>query len=173
MGVKGRTHARDHYFKDGGQWYAVIGGEKATLSEWSKRYGVTPHLVRNRVLRNVGIGDIFVETLYEARHMIEIEFAGDVWCVNTRILAEAVGVSLEVLRRRLNDGWPIEDALDPGAGVRRRSRVQRLITFRGKTQGLSQWAREIGLERVTLRERLKYMSVERALTQPLKKRGKK
>lgn len=49
-----------------------------------------------------------------------------------------------------------------------------LITFNGKTQTMSQWAREIGLKPKTLSRRIndKGWSVEKALTTPLLKHYK-
>lgn len=55
------------------------------------------------------------------------------------------------------------------------TRQTRLLTFRGKTQCLVWWAREIGIDHRTLNHRIQYgWSVERALTEPVhaKREGK-
>jgi hypothetical protein len=46
-------------------------------------------------------------------------------------------------------------------------RCNRNITHQGKTQSLSEWAREIGLTNATLTKRLQSWSVDRALTAPV------
>lgn len=48
-------------------------------------------------------------------------------------------------------------------------RYNRLLTFKGVTKTLSQWARDIGVKRTTLRQRLFLgWSVDRALTETLR-----
>lgn len=51
----------------------------------------------------------------------------------------------------------------------------RLLTFRGITKNLSEWADELGIHRTTVRQRIVFRgwSVERALTQPVGPNGKK
>lgn len=49
------------------------------------------------------------------------------------------------------------------------TRSNRKLTAFGKTMGMSMWAREVGMRRETIRERLKTgMEIERALTLPVK-----
>lgn len=51
-------------------------------------------------------------------------------------------------------------------------RSNRTLTFRGRSQTVSQWAREVGLNRGTLNERLELgWSVSDALTRPVARRG--
>lgn len=54
-------------------------------------------------------------------------------------------------------------------------RNSHFITFKGKTQTLTNWAKELGIDRSTLRDRLKVSkwSIEKAFTTPVKKRKKK
>lgn len=53
-------------------------------------------------------------------------------------------------------------------------RSNRLLTYNGKTQTVSQWAKEIGINRQTIEQRLlRDWSIEDALTTPLRKRRKK
>lgn len=51
-------------------------------------------------------------------------------------------------------------------------RSNKQITFRGKTQNLSQWAKELGIPRTALSNRIHVSgwSIERALTTPVKKK---
>jgi hypothetical protein len=56
----------------------------------------------------------------------------------------------------------------------RNRRTSKMVTFRGETKSLADWADELGIERKTLQMRLKAWSVERALTTPYvpKKKGR-
>ena len=49
-------------------------------------------------------------------------------------------------------------------------RTNRLVTFRGTTQCVNQWARETGIPSTTLLRRLSRWSVEQSLTAPLRRR---
>lgn len=53
-------------------------------------------------------------------------------------------------------------------------RSNHLLTFNGRTQTMQQWAEETGINYWTIRDRLArcYWSIEKALTQPTRKRGK-
>lgn len=53
-------------------------------------------------------------------------------------------------------------------------RSNHLLTFNGRTQTMQQWADETGINYWTIRDRLArcHWSVEKTLTQPVKKRGK-
>jgi hypothetical protein len=83
--------------------------------------------------------------------------------------ARELNTSQQALAHRLRNGWSVEQALTTpvsatGNPMMRRG-TPRLVTFNGKTQMLSAWARELGLQLGTLSARLrKGMSVERALT---------
>lgn len=53
----------------------------------------------------------------------------------------------------------------------RNSSKARLITYRGKTQVFSDWAKELGIERLTLKNRIDKLgwSIEKAFTTPVRK----
>ena len=85
--------------------------------------------------------------------------------------ADTIGISYYTLRNRLDTGWTIDDALEEG--VRETARIpkeDRLITFRGETKLLTQWAKDLGIGFSTLRSRIEQRgwSVEKAFTTPVK-----
>lgn len=82
--------------------------------------------------------------------------------------AQEYGIDWHVLRARLDRyGWSIEEALTTPVGERGYNRNTRYLTFQGRTQSVSAWAREVGLARRTIRNRLaKGWPLEKALTQP-------
>lgn len=49
-------------------------------------------------------------------------------------------------------------------------RTNKIVTFNGRSQTVSQWANEIGISRITLAGRLRRMPVEDALTRPVQAR---
>lgn len=82
---------------------------------------------------------------------------------NITTWAKEIGIPFQTLARRLKDSWSIEKALTVKNGHYNR-KDSRLITYKGKTQTVTQWAREKGLHQSTLDRRLKRgWSIERAL----------
>ena len=80
--------------------------------------------------------------------------------------AKRLGVETSTIRGRLARGWDIEEALTTPPNERSTSRTH-LITFRGETLRLSEWAERIELTPDAIRYRLKQgWSLERTLTTP-------
>lgn len=79
------------------------------------------------------------------------------------------GVAFATIHARLKRGWPPEKALDPFVSQTKDrvivSKRTRMIEHGGKTQNLTEWAKETGINYATLCDRLNSgWSVERALT---------
>ena len=155
------------YFKLERKWYVRVQNEVYELGEFCRIMNIDTHKVRNRFNRGVEFKRAITSgSLIDLRNRVEVQFEGDLWNLSLDRLSELSGVAKSTIRERLRKGWPLEEVLDPEAGKRRSRSTppKRFITFQGRTQGMSEWAREIGVSRITLRERLKRMSVERALT---------
>lgn len=78
------------------------------------------------------------------------------------------GLNSQIITGRLKLGWSLEDALQT---KKQRNKIgYRYITHNGKTQTLSQWARETGINKRTLSYRIDKLnwSVEKALTTPVR-----
>lgn len=105
--------------------------------------------------------------------------------------ARDAGITRSQIAWRLKRGFPAEVAILPADKVRQwlsagakgrihaskpgmsQTGLYRVISFRGKTQGVSAWASEMGMDKHTLRRRLAAgMSVEKALTLPRDKRNR-
>lgn len=79
------------------------------------------------------------------------------------------------IHRRIRNGWTVEEALsvdsikgrtDTPRGKRQNNR---LLTFKGKTQSVTCWAKELDIEMRTLHNRLKLgWSIEDTLSKPLR-----
>jgi uncharacterized protein YjcR len=83
--------------------------------------------------------------------------------------ARQLGITKETIRRRIRNGWKLDDALDPEL----KNPHHRHLTFDGRTQTLTEWARELGVRVQVLKNRIDSYgwSVERALTTRVKRRS--
>lgn len=84
--------------------------------------------------------------------------------------AERIGLPVSALAKRIDSGIPVDVALSvPSAGIRR------LISFRGKTQSIREWAKELKMPENRLACRLGRdgWTVEESLTIPWAPRGTK
>lgn len=84
--------------------------------------------------------------------------------------ARELGINKHTLQNRiLTCKWSVERALTENVGKKRTSQN---ITFNGKTQSLTQWAKELGMDRKTLHARIQKLNwpIERALTEKVKER---
>lgn len=80
-------------------------------------------------------------------------------------MARKHGVSIDLFKRRINDGWAVEDAI--------KTKTSEEITYKGMTKTVSEWAEEKGMTYHQLKKRLmRGWTIERALEQPLRKRLK-
>lgn len=97
------------------------------------------------------------------RNNVMLEFQGETLCASA--WGKKIGIHPRIILDRISSGWSIERVLTTPVGHSRKNSVW--LTLNGKSQPLPHWARELGVDPSVLRERLKRMSVERALTMPL------
>ena len=74
--------------------------------------------------------------------------------------AVELNLDARLLHKKLTAGWTTAELLNPTAAKARRvnqirARQGKYLTYQGKTQVMGEWARELGMMRITLRERLK------------------
>lgn len=88
--------------------------------------------------------------------------------------AEKIGMKYDQIRARYRYGWSAEDILKnpKNAHTKERSNDKntKLLTYKGKTMNIAQWAKELGCSYEIVRTRVRNgWSVERTLETPVKK----
>jgi len=76
-------------------------------------------------------------------------------------LAQKYGVKPDLIRRRLDAGWILKEAIEIP------SHKAKYVEFNGKCQKVNNWAKELNIDPITLYGRLNRWSIEKALTEPI------
>lgn len=178
-GIKVRTHNPHH--KD----YKYCGAKGITIcDEWDKSYeafktwafanGYRDDLTIDRIdnsgdycPENCRWADLYTQANNKSNNHL-ITYNGKTQ--NMTQWAREIGVRRELIKDRLKSGWSVEDALTKRKCELWERKDNRLLTYDGKTMTLSQWAKEIGMNRSTLSHRIneRGWTVERALTTPVR-----
>ena len=81
--------------------------------------------------------------------------------------SEELDVSYTLLRKRLYDGWSVEKAFNTKPRVN-----QRILTYKGVSKNIRQWAKFLGINVKTFRDRINISgwSIEKAIETPIKRR---
>lgn len=91
-----------------------------------------------------------------------LTYNGETLCVTD--WAAKIGIAPNTLANRLAVGWPLAKALTAPATPRSNRRA-RMLTYGNETYSLTEWARRLGINRLTLSDRLRRgWTVEAALT---------
>lgn len=107
----------------------------------------------------------FKEQSLNKTNSVRLQFRGETktlseWCDELDLPRPAV-------EARISRGWTIEKALTKKVETPSKTGA-RFITFRGKTQRLAEWAREVGIHEATIATRIDNLgwSIQAALTTP-------
>lgn len=178
-GIKVRTHNTHH--KD----YKYCGAKGITIcDEWDKSYEAFKEWALNNGYRddltidridnsgnycpeNCRWADLYTQANNKSDNHL-ITYNGKTQ--NMTQWAREIGVRRELIKDRLKSGWSVEDALTKRKCELWERKDNRLLTYDGKTMTVSQWAKEIGVNRSTLSHRIneRGWTVERALTTPVR-----
>ena len=178
-GIKVRTHNTHH--KD----YKYCGAKGITIcDEWDKSYEAFKEWALNNGYRddltidridnsgnycpeNCRWADLYTQANNKSNNHL-ITYNGKTQ--NMTQWAKEIGVRRELIKDRLKSGWSVEDALTKRKCELWERKDNRLLTYDGKTMTVSQWAKEIGVNRSTLSHRIneRGWTVERALTTPVR-----
>lgn len=80
--------------------------------------------------------------------------------------SEILNVKSATIRKRLKDGWTVEEAL----GFKKKERLslkrRKFLTLNGETKSIQEWSKDLGIKRTTIFQRLYVYkwSVEKTLT---------
>jgi hypothetical protein len=140
---------------------------KGDLAETARNHGINEQTFRQRIRKGLSIHEA-VELPVKENHLITYQDL-------TLPLAEWARrshMSKATLRQRLVlHGWSIERALTEAVHPQQTRNTlvkgKHLITHKGLTLSLSDWARKLGIAVVTLRARVRKWSIERALSEAL------
>lgn len=178
-GIKVRTYNTHH--KD----YKYCGAKGVTIcDEWDKSYEAFKEWALNNGYRddltidridnsgnycpeNCRWADLYTQANNKSNNHL-ITYNGKTQ--NMTQWAREIGVRRELIKDRLKSGWSVEDALTKRKCELWERKDNRLLTYDGKTMTVSQWAKEIGVNRSTLSHRIneRGWTVERALTTPVR-----
>ena len=131
--------------------------------EWSLENGYRSDLSIDRIDNNKGYSPgncrwaTWKEQSRNRRCNRLITYNGETKCVSE--WAEELGITHSMILQRLNKGWPIEKVFNPDHQKVFKADGQyskdRLITYNGKTQTLSEWSEETGVSMLSLQMRIR------------------
>jgi len=145
----------------------IVGGNENSVSDGEMTNEEFNEWIQNEALDEVyheAITTEYGEGYSGGKAPSEMRFAGRDFCYN-------------YLKRLFkNDGYKVNEPAPAEETVEeKKQRGKDLITYNGKTQNLSQWAKELGMPGQTLFARLRISNwpVEKAFTTPVKTRKNK
>lgn len=147
-------------------------GRTMTLAQWAREIGIEETTLWGRIVRRgLSIQEALTKPVQKQNRRSEkvVEFRAETGPVSA--FADKFGISKYVVYKRLLAGMSLEEALLTPVRPKQSSQ-KRQITFNKKTQGISEWARELGFKPIILYNRLiqNGWSIERAFTEPVRKR---
>jgi len=103
----------------------------------------------------------FKEQARNKRNTYRVKYKNKEYCVSE--LAEIVGIKVDTLKKRLNKGISVEDAIKTTVVKR-----EKLLSYNNETYNMTQWEKKLGFKGGTLKERLKKgWSIKQAIETPL------
>jgi hypothetical protein len=136
-------------------------GKTQTIAAWARELGLLEVTLRKRLKSGIPPSRALVAGHLRSPREIQLEYRGK--RQSLAAWARAVGITPSGLRWRLRLGVPVARALDPAPLPRNAPQKGRLLTARGKTQSITAWARELGISRQALDQRLQQNPVAIAL----------
>tara|TARA_R100000935_G_C2841561_1_gene171406 strand:- start:10094 stop:11014 length:921 start_codon:yes stop_codon:yes gene_type:complete len=158
---------------------------RANATERARSYITTPNADFNQVCTMAGLDPVAVRE-HVSRKIANAPTPAELAVINhtlvqtlthngqTHSIAEwstITGVSGEAIRKRIKNGWTVEDTLATAVGQRIKAapkaphRPAQTLTHNGQTRTIIEWANVIGVAHTTIHMRLrKGWSIEAALT---------
>lgn len=164
-------------------------GEEQTIADWALDYGIPAAVIVARLERGLSAEQAITLPMQTAPGQKIIDEAFDRYiaktCFTSKSLISHAGKTLTIsawanrlgmkskdIQNRLCAGWSIERALNTPMSSQQGTPIE--ITHAGKTQSLSVWTEQVGIEKNALYHRLRNdWSIEDALNTPAGMRRKR
>jgi hypothetical protein len=150
------------------------------IEEWALDYGIPAKLIKDRLKRGWTVERAITQPMrlvkLSKRKPASQDRRARLYTHNGETLmvrqwAERAGVSPDTFRQRLVAGWTFAEAIGEAPRSIRYKPSGRILEHNGERLNVSQWARRLGIERVTITARLREgWPIERALTEPTRPR---
>lgn len=122
-------------------------GETLSVPDWSRKIGVNYNLINSRLKRGWPPEKALSDRSNRGRPrkviLIPYDLTFEGRTMGLPEWASEIGTSVETLVKRIKHGYPIEKVLKPDARGKNGRTV--LLTKDGKTQNLTEWAKELGI----------------------------
>jgi len=143
------------------------GVEYKSISECAKSYGLKPSTLSWRLKNGMRMDDAVSTKLGHKKNSIQIKAFG-VEYPNIYSCAKAFGIHHSTLRKRLSNGWAVEDAVsDPPD--RHRNRKKQIEVFGITYPSIKDCAKAFGITPSTLRYRIKNGApIDKAVLTPIR-----
>jgi lambda repressor-like predicted transcriptional regulator len=144
-------------------------GKTQCRKDWAEEYGIDNNTLKQRLEHGWSMQEALTLPAYEKHPRYRLVSYRD-RTQTVSAWAREYGLDFRVLFYRLNHEWSVEEALNTARyGVNHKKPP---MTYLGKTQTSAAWAREYGISKSTLRNRIvKGWSIKDALTTPPSDRG--
>jgi len=126
--------------------YATINGVTKTGTEWAEEYGLSPHVVNERIKHGWEPERILEASQYKIRR---ITIDGETKSIKE--WAAISGLAIDTIQARMDRQWDNSRLLEPLAKPGHRATR---ITINGETKTVSEWADVSGVAKSTIQGRL-------------------
>jgi hypothetical protein len=151
-------------------------GQTMTISMWAEELKISYHTLYKRWMLGWEIERILTTPPLERTKSNTLEYTYEGKTHTLYKWSKISGINRRTLRTRVVDqGWSIKDALNtPVKDTTRQSPKPLFLTYDGRTQRASAWAKEAGMSLDNLRARIGLgWSVEKAIKTPVREYKKK
>lgn len=118
------------------------------ITKWSKRFGIPEATIRRRLNQGLPMEEVFAR---QPQGEKTLNFRGKIQTISA--WAKELELTRETIEDRLARGLPLASVLRPLHPILPEPKGT-VITFQGQRKNISQWARELGVQRTTIRRHL-------------------
>lgn len=126
----------------------IVSDDGLSFSDWIKQNNIDSsyarHIFRDMLNKGYSINDILKYILDENKNKTTVTINGKL--ISLQSLSKMYGIGVETLRWRLNNGWHVDDIVQPIS--------PQVYHYNGKSLTLSEWSKKLGVNRKTLASRL-------------------